>query len=172
MPTAKLSKINASSTGPSTITRRRAKRSLWRIPAGTASGYALLADPDGGAHYLLIPTQTMTGTDSTELLDPNLPNYFAEAWHARDLLSKYVGHAVPGTDVGIAVGTAATRRQHQFHVHIECLRPEVVDSLKAVEGDSDGPMVAGNGGRISLSGNASPITGTRSARTPTSWWRL
>ena len=96
------------------------------------SGYALLADPDGGAHYLLIPTQTMTGTDSTELLDPNLPNYFAQAWHGRDLLSKFVGHAVPGTDVGLAVGTAATRTQHQFHIHIECLRPEVVASLKAV----------------------------------------
>ncbi|HEY3851888.1 MAG TPA: CDP-diacylglycerol diphosphatase, partial [Steroidobacteraceae bacterium] len=101
-------------------------------PSGGISGYALLADPDGGAHYLLIPTQTMTGTESTELLDPNLPNYFAEAWHARDLLSKFVGHAVPMTDVGIAVGTVATRRQHQFHLHIECLRPEVVDSLKAV----------------------------------------
>ncbi len=96
------------------------------------SGYALLADPDGGAHYLLIPTQTMTGTDSTELLDPNLPNYFAEAWHARDLLGKFVGHPVPNTDVGLAVATAATRKQHQFHIHIECLRPEAVASLKAV----------------------------------------
>ena len=97
-----------------------------------SSGYALLADPDGGAHYLLIPTQTMTGTDSTELLDPNLPNYFAQAWHGRDLLAKFVGHAVPSADVGLAVGTAATRTQHQFHIHIECLRPEVVASLKAV----------------------------------------
>ncbi|MGD0502063.1 MAG: CDP-diacylglycerol diphosphatase [Steroidobacteraceae bacterium] len=97
-----------------------------------SSGYALLADPDGGAHYLLIPTQTMTGTDSTELLDPNLPNYFAEAWRGRDLLAKFVGHAIPSADVGLAVGTAATRTQHQFHIHIECLRPEVVASLKAV----------------------------------------
>jgi CDP-diacylglycerol pyrophosphatase len=97
-----------------------------------SSGYALLADPDGGSHYLLIPTQTMTGTDSAELLDPNLPNYFAEAWHARDLLARYVGHPVPNVDVGLAVGTAATRTQHQFHIHIECLRPEVVASLKAV----------------------------------------
>jgi CDP-diacylglycerol pyrophosphatase len=100
-------------------------------PNGDGSGYALLADPDGGAHYLLIPTQTMTGTESTELLDPNLPNYFAEAWRGRDLLSKFVGHPVPRTDVGLAVATAATRKQHQFHIHIECLRPEVVDSLKA-----------------------------------------
>jgi CDP-diacylglycerol pyrophosphatase len=97
-----------------------------------SAGYALLAHPDGGAHYLLIPTQTMTGTDSSELLDPNLPNYFAEAWRGRDLLSKFIGHAVPNTDVGLAVGTVATRRQHQFHIHIECLRPEVVASLKAV----------------------------------------
>jgi CDP-diacylglycerol pyrophosphatase len=96
-----------------------------------STGYALLADPDGGAHYLLIPTQTMTSTDSGELLDPNLPNYFAEAWHGRELLSKYIGHAVPRTDVGLAVATAATRTQNQFHIHIECLRQEVVDSLKA-----------------------------------------
>jgi CDP-diacylglycerol pyrophosphatase len=74
----------------------------------------------------------MTGTDSTELLDPNLPNYFAEAWRGRDLLAKFVGHAIPSADVGLAVGTAATRTQHQFHIHIECLRPEVVASLKAV----------------------------------------
>lgn len=94
-------------------------------------GYAVLADPDGGAHYLLIPTQSMSGTDSSELLDPNLPNYFAEAWRAKDLLSKFVGHPVPSSDVGLAVATAATRTQHQFHIHIECLRPEVVASIKS-----------------------------------------
>jgi CDP-diacylglycerol pyrophosphatase len=94
-------------------------------------GYALLADPDGGAHYLLIPTQTMTSTDSGELLDPNLPNYFAEAWHSRDLLSKFIGHEVPRTDVGLVVTTPATRTQNQFHIHIECLRQDVADSLKA-----------------------------------------
>src|SRR5580658_5189600 len=90
-----------------------------------------LADPDGGAHYLLIPTQTMTSTDSGELLDPNLPNYFAEAWHNRDLLSKFIGHDVPRTDVGLVVTTPAARTQNQFHIHIECLRQDVVDSLKA-----------------------------------------
>ena len=61
------------------------------------SGYAVLADPGGGAHYLLIPTQTMAGIESGELLDPDAPNYFAEAWSARDLIAKFVGHAVPRT---------------------------------------------------------------------------
>ena len=123
-------RTSASSTGCSTTTRCRARKSCSWIPGAGSSGYALLADPDGGAHYLLIPTETMTGTDASELLDPNLPNYFAEAWHARALLSTFVGHPVPNTDVGLAVGTAATRKQNQFHIHIACLRPEVVDSLK------------------------------------------
>ncbi len=94
------------------------------------SGYAVLADRKGGAHYLLIPTQTMTGLDSAELLDPDTPNYFAEAWHARDLLKTFVGHEVPRTAVGLAVNTAHSRTQDQFHIHIECLRQDVADSLR------------------------------------------
>jgi CDP-diacylglycerol pyrophosphatase len=60
-----------------------------------------------------------------------LPNYFAEAWNARDLLGAYVGHAVPRTSVGLALNSARARDQDQFHIHIECLRPEVFDALHA-----------------------------------------
>jgi CDP-diacylglycerol pyrophosphatase len=95
------------------------------------SGYAVLADLRGGAHYLLIPTQTMAGIDSGELLDPDAPNYFAEAWRARDLITKFVGHDVPRTAVALAVNTAHARTQNQFHIHIECLRQDVVESLHA-----------------------------------------
>src|SRR5271155_1261170 len=94
-------------------------------------GYALVGDGEIGAHYLLVPLKTMTGTDSAELLDPDLPNFFAEAWSARDLLNKYVGHAVPRTAVGLALNTARERDQNQFHIHIECLRSDVVDALRA-----------------------------------------
>jgi CDP-diacylglycerol pyrophosphatase len=95
------------------------------------SGYAVLADPAGGAHYLLIPTQTMAGIESGELLDPDAPNYFAEAWSARDLIAKFVGHNVPRTAIALVVNTAHARTQNQFHVDIECLRPDVLDSLHA-----------------------------------------
>ena len=94
------------------------------------SGYAVLADRKGGAHYLLIPTQTMSGIESAELLDSDAPNYFAEAWHARDLIIRYVGHAVPRTAIGLAVNTARSRTQDQFHIHIECLRQDVFESLR------------------------------------------
>jgi CDP-diacylglycerol pyrophosphatase len=100
-------------------------------PQPDSPGYAVLEDRKGGAHYLLIPLQTMSGTESGELLDPDLPNYFAQAWNARDLLDTYVGHAVPRTAVGLALNTARAREQDQFHIHIECLRPEVLESLRA-----------------------------------------
>lgn len=103
------------------------------LPSGKAgsSGYAVLADRKGGAHYLLIPTQTMAGVDSGELLDPDAPNYFGEAWHARDLIARFVGHDIQRTAVGLAVNTVHSRSQNQFHIHIECLRQDVSDSLHA-----------------------------------------
>lgn len=111
-------------------------------------GYAVLADRKGGAHYLLIPTQTLTGIESSDLLDPDSPNYFAEAWHARDLITKFVGHPVPRTAVGLAINTAQARTQNQFHIHIECLRQDVFNSLHAGAeqvGDTWAPlMVAGS----------------------------
>ena len=95
------------------------------------AGYAVLQDPDGGAHYLLVPTQTMAGLESGELLDRDAPNYFAEAWRVRDLLAKSIGHAVPRTDIGLVVNTERTRTYDQFHIHIECLRRDVADALRA-----------------------------------------
>jgi CDP-diacylglycerol pyrophosphatase len=95
------------------------------------SGYAILSDRKGAAHYLLIPTQTMRGVDSDELLDPDLPNYFAEAWRARDVITKFVGHPVVRTAIGLAVNNVHSRTQDQFHIHIDCLRQDVVDALRA-----------------------------------------
>ena len=119
--------------------------SLYDPNAGD-TGYAVLQDPDGGAHYLLVPTQTMAGLESSELLDRDAPNYFAEAWHARDLLAKSIGHAVPRTDIGLVVNTERTRAYDQFHIHIDCLRQDVADALRAASSgitDTWSPVIVG-----------------------------
>jgi CDP-diacylglycerol pyrophosphatase len=100
-------------------------------PKNGSSGYAVIGAPGGGAHYLLVPTRTMAGIESSELLDPDAPNYFAEAWHARGLISAFLGHDVPRSVVGLAVGIAQSRAQDQFHVHIECLQQEAFQTLHA-----------------------------------------
>ncbi len=98
------------------------------------AAFALLADRKGGAHFLLIPTQTIAGIESPQLESPDAPNYFSAAWQARDLITAAVGHRVPREAVGLAVNPVHARSQDQLHIHIECLRPDVFRSLHAATG--------------------------------------
>ena len=98
-------------------------------PVRVDSGYAVLHDRKGGAHFLLIPTREISGIESPQLLEPGAPNYFSSAWQARDRLSAAVGHPVPRNAVGLAVNPLHARSQDQLHIHIECLRPEVFNAL-------------------------------------------
>jgi CDP-diacylglycerol pyrophosphatase len=98
-------------------------------PARPESGYAVLADRKGGAHFLLIPTATITGIESPALLAPGATNYFDAAWRARMRLSQAVGHDVPRQAIGLAVNPLHARSQDQLHIHIECLRPDVYRTL-------------------------------------------
>lgn len=95
-----------------------------------ADGYAVLADLKGGAHFLLIPTRTVTGIESPAVFEPDAPNYFAAAWQARDRVAAVVGHDVPRSAVGLALNPKHARSQDQLHIHIECLRSDVARSLQ------------------------------------------
>lgn len=94
------------------------------------AGYAVLHDIKGGAHFLLIPTRTIAGMESAELLEPGAPNYFAAAWQARDLVAAAVGHGIRRGAIGLALNPQHARTQDQLHIHIECLRTAVAHALK------------------------------------------
>jgi CDP-diacylglycerol pyrophosphatase len=96
-------------------------------------GYALLADRKGGAHFLLIPTGTLAGMESVELLEPGAPNYFASAWRARGLIAAFLGHGVDRGAIGLAVNPRHARSQDQFHIHIECLRADIAETLRSAD---------------------------------------
>jgi CDP-diacylglycerol pyrophosphatase len=106
------------------------ERLVFPGPAEQGQGYALLADRKGGAHFLLIPTRAISGIESAELIEPGAPNYFAAAWQARDLLAAAAGREPPRNAVGLAVNPAHARTQDQLHIHIECLRPDVIEALQ------------------------------------------
>jgi CDP-diacylglycerol pyrophosphatase len=93
------------------------------------SGYAVLADRKGGAHFLLIPTRTISGIESSTLEEPGAPSYFQAAWRARPQLDGVIGRPVPARLVGLAVNPLHARGQDQLHIHIECLRPDVYETL-------------------------------------------
>jgi CDP-diacylglycerol pyrophosphatase len=94
-------------------------------------GFAVLADRKGGAHFLLIPTKTIVGMESPELLEAGTPNYFAAAFQARDKLASVVGHGIGRSAIGLAVNPRRARSQDQFHIHIECIRADIAAALRA-----------------------------------------
>jgi CDP-diacylglycerol pyrophosphatase len=98
-------------------------------PAHGDSGYAVLPDRKGGAHFLLIPIRSIPGIESPLLSAPGAPNYFAFAWEARARLTDVVGQAVPRSAVGLAVNPPKARSQDQLHIHVECLSTEVVRTI-------------------------------------------
>ncbi len=105
---------------------------IGRGPA--APGFALLADQKGGVHFLLIPTQSLSGIESPELRSSGTLNFFDAAWKARAVLDTVVGHPVSRSVIGLAVNSIWARSQDQLHIHIGCLRPSVYDALHADAG--------------------------------------
>jgi CDP-diacylglycerol pyrophosphatase len=92
-------------------------------------GYAVLHDRKGGAHFLLIPTRTLSGIESPELIAADAPNYFDAAWTARREVEQSIGHALGREAIGMAVNAQHARSQDQLHIHVECLAPLVRAAL-------------------------------------------
>jgi CDP-diacylglycerol pyrophosphatase len=98
-------------------------------PGHSDSGYVILHDITGGAHYLMIPTTTMAGIESREILAATAPNWYQAAWQARDALEKDVGVPVPDEAVALAVNSALARTQDQLHIHISCQQSSIHEAL-------------------------------------------
>jgi CDP-diacylglycerol pyrophosphatase len=96
-----------------------------------ADGYAVLKDINGPYQYLLIPTAKVSGIESPELLAPDAPRYFADAWAARKYVEQGYGKPLPREALGLAINSRFGRSQNQLHIHVDCLQREVRQSLRA-----------------------------------------
>ncbi|HMG77988.1 MAG TPA: CDP-diacylglycerol diphosphatase [Xanthobacteraceae bacterium] len=94
-----------------------------------AGGFAVLKDISGASQFLLIPTAEVGGIEAPSLLAPLARNYFAEAWQARGLVEKALGHPMPRDMLSLAINSASGRTQDQFHIHIDCIRADIRDAL-------------------------------------------
>jgi CDP-diacylglycerol pyrophosphatase len=101
------------------------------LAAGEAQGYAVLKDIRGATQFLLIPTGRVAGIESPEILAAGAPNYFAAAWAARADMEAVLHHPLPREDVSLAINSPQARTQEQLHIHIDCLRADVVAALHA-----------------------------------------
>jgi CDP-diacylglycerol pyrophosphatase len=106
-----------------------------------ASGQCASVDPSrelvvlkalkGSAHYLVIPTRSITGIEEPAVQQTTFPDYWSPAWEAAE---RYVGK--PREWLGLAINSAARRSQDQLHVHVACVREDVKTALEGRSDDS------------------------------------
>lgn len=100
------------------------------LDSGIDKGFAVLKDIRGGEQYLLIPTARIPGIESPTILAPDAPNYFADAWEARTYIDQALHKTLPREDVGLAINSAVGRSQDQLHIHVDCVRADVQETLR------------------------------------------
>ncbi len=96
-----------------------------------ARGFAVLKDIRGDTQLLLIPTDRVTGIEDPKVLTAGSPNYWQAAWDARPIFEKRAGRPVPREALGLAINSVYGRTQNQLHIHIDCVRPVVQQTLAA-----------------------------------------
>jgi CDP-diacylglycerol pyrophosphatase len=98
---------------------------------GAGKGFAVLKDIRGATQYLLIPTARIGGIEDPAILAPNAENYWADAWDARSFVEDRLHRTLPRSAVSLAINSVYGRTQDQLHIHIDCVRPDVRDSIAA-----------------------------------------
>jgi CDP-diacylglycerol pyrophosphatase len=93
--------------------------------------YAILKDRNGVGQYLVIPTRRIEGIESPELVEGGAHNYWRDAWEGRIYVEQALKSELSPQDIGLAVNSASGRSQDQLHIHIDCMRPDVVAALRA-----------------------------------------
>jgi CDP-diacylglycerol pyrophosphatase len=101
------------------------------VIADLKAGYVILKDRVGATQFLLMPTERISGIESPEILAPAAPNYWDQAWHARQQTVSRAGKPLPREALSLAVNSLYGRSQDQLHIHIDCVRPDVRDALAA-----------------------------------------
>ena len=101
------------------------------LPQGKALGFSILQNPRYKYHFILVPTQAMSGIESIALSRKGRTDYFGYAWLMRYRLTAAYGAAVPGDMLGLAINSAWGRSQNQLHIHLTCLREDVRRQLQA-----------------------------------------
>jgi CDP-diacylglycerol pyrophosphatase len=104
--------------------------SLVDLRTGERHGYVVLKDLVGATQFLVMPTDRITGIESPTLLEPDATDYFAAAWHAAGFVDARAGVDIPRDWVSLAINSALARTQDQLHIHVDCIRADIRETLK------------------------------------------
>jgi CDP-diacylglycerol pyrophosphatase len=95
------------------------------------NGYAVLKDIVGATQFLLIPTARVSGIEDPAILAADAPNYWNFAWQARGFVQERSHASLPRDALSLSINSRVGRSQNQLHIHIDCVRVDVRDTLKS-----------------------------------------
>lgn len=98
-------------------------------------GYAVLTDLAKPTQLLFAPTVRLSGVEDPKLQGAKTPNYWSFAWEARSLLDERAGRPIPRDQIGLVVNSVYARTQNQLHIHLDCVRADVMSRLRERLGD-------------------------------------
>jgi CDP-diacylglycerol pyrophosphatase len=101
------------------------------LAQGAEKGFAVLKDINGVAQYLLIPTARIGGIEDPAILAPGETNYWSAAWDGRHFVEERLHKSLPRDALSLAINSSVGRTQDQLHIHIDCVRPDVRQTLNA-----------------------------------------
>ncbi len=108
--------------------------SCLRVDTGADRRDVLVKDAHGDYQFLLMPLDKVSGIESHGLYQRGAPNYFAAAWQARGHTEQALGQPLPRNVASLALNSPHGRSQHQLHIHVDCLRADVLQALDAHAG--------------------------------------
>jgi CDP-diacylglycerol pyrophosphatase len=91
------------------------------VSDGSDRGYVILRPPLSAFDLILAPARRIVGVEDPSLQALDAPNYFEDAWNARQFLRDARQKPVAHDGVVLAVNSRQSRTQDQLHIHIGCL---------------------------------------------------
>ena len=103
--------------------------SCLRVETATGRRDVLVKDAHGDYQFLLMPLDKVSGIENRGLYQRGAPNYFAAAWQARSHTEQALRQPLPRNVASLALNSPHGRSQHQLHIHVDCLRGDVLQAL-------------------------------------------
>jgi CDP-diacylglycerol pyrophosphatase len=107
----------------------------------------VLKDRNGDSQFLLIPTDRVAGIEDPAVRGNHAPNYWEAAWVARRFVEERLSKTLSSDEISLAINSRWARSQNQLHIHIDCVRPDVREALRALQ-----PQVGSAWSRVVIAG--------------------
>lgn len=98
---------------------------------GLSGGFVVLREPFERTHIVIVPTTRISGVEDPQLQSPDAPNFFEDAWEARQYVIDRAPHAIGRDEIGLALNSKIGRTQDQLHIHVGCVKISAKRALKS-----------------------------------------